>query len=161
MQSPDPKGCGNFVEAGVKTGKGVQGCASLALGFVAGSRGSNNSGQDRKVPENTETGSAPVLENGSADERQDQFHGAALVQVDVTPRGVPRPDRRLSAREAAKILGVCPHSVYTLCETGKLTFVRAHNAIRIRQADVDRFMKLREELALAPTPSGATGHKQH
>jgi len=66
----------------------------------------------------------------------------------------------LSAVEAAEQLWVCPHSVYTLCETGKLRFVRVRNAIRIAQADLDAFRSVREALGLGATPSGAARRRK-
>jgi excisionase family DNA binding protein len=111
-----------------------------------------------------------MLENRSADEASHRFLGAGLVQLEhreglsVAPPNASRtataPNQLLSAVEAAEQLGICPHSVYNLCETGKLRFVRVRNAIRIAQADLDAFRSTREALGLGPTPSGAARRRK-
>jgi len=52
-----------------------------------------------------------------------------------------RHDRSLlSVRQAAKLLGVCPATVYELCEQRKLPHFRVLNAIRIDPMAVKRFL---------------------
>ena len=52
-----------------------------------------------------------------------------------------RSDRSLlSVRQVAKLLGVCPATVYALCEQRKLPHFRVLNAIRIDPKAVKRFL---------------------
>jgi excisionase family DNA binding protein len=52
-----------------------------------------------------------------------------------------RSDRSLlSVRQVAKILGVCPATVYALCEQRKLPHFRVLNAIRVDPRAVKRFL---------------------
>jgi excisionase family DNA binding protein len=44
-------------------------------------------------------------------------------------------------REAARLLGLCPATVYKLCAGGKLRHARILNAIRIVPADLGRFVE--------------------
>jgi excisionase family DNA binding protein len=46
----------------------------------------------------------------------------------------------LSVRQVAKLLGVCPATVYALCERRKLPHFRVLNAIRIDPRAVTRFL---------------------
>jgi excisionase family DNA binding protein len=46
----------------------------------------------------------------------------------------------LSVRQVAKLLGVCPATVYALCGQRKLTHFRVLNAIRIDPRAVKRFL---------------------
>ncbi len=154
----------------VSSCRSVQISASAAFGFVAGSTRSNNPGQEPQLPENTGNGSEPLLENRSANEGERQVYGAALVQVETDPkaglplahsaRGGTTAEPLLSAVEAAKQLGVCPHSIYTLCESGKLRFVRVMNAIRIARADLEMFRSTRDMLGLGLTPSGVARRRK-
>jgi excisionase family DNA binding protein len=52
-----------------------------------------------------------------------------------------RSDRSLlSVRQVAKLLGVCPATVYALCEQRELPHFRVLNAIRIDPKAVKRFL---------------------
>ena len=44
-------------------------------------------------------------------------------------------------RDAARLLGVCPATVYKLCADGKLPHASILNAIRIVPADLARFVQ--------------------
>ena len=46
----------------------------------------------------------------------------------------------LSVRQVAKLLGVCPATVYRLCEQRKLPHFRVLNAIRIDPRDLKKFL---------------------
>ncbi len=49
----------------------------------------------------------------------------------------------LSVKEAARLLGFCPATVYKLCADGGLPHARILNAIRIVPADLARFVRER------------------
>jgi excisionase family DNA binding protein len=52
-----------------------------------------------------------------------------------------RSDRSLlSVHQVAKFLGVCPATVYALCEQGKLPHFRVLNAIRVDPREVKGFL---------------------
>jgi excisionase family DNA binding protein len=52
-----------------------------------------------------------------------------------------RSDRSLlSVRQVAKMLGVCPATVYALCGRRKLPHFRVLNSIRIDPGDLKRFL---------------------
>jgi hypothetical protein len=50
------------------------------------------------------------------------------------------PDHLLTIKDVAKILGLCPASVYKICGRGELPHVRVLNAIRIAPADLAAFI---------------------
>jgi excisionase family DNA binding protein len=52
-----------------------------------------------------------------------------------------RSDRSLlSVRQVAKLLGVCPATVYGLCDRRELPHLRILNAIRVDPRDLKEFM---------------------
>ena len=46
----------------------------------------------------------------------------------------------LSVRQVAKLLGVCPATVYRLCDRGQFPHYRVLNAIRVDPGIVKRFL---------------------
>ena len=50
-------------------------------------------------------------------------------------------ERLLSVRDVADRLGVCPRTVYELCERSQLPHVRVSNAIRIAPKDLNAFIQ--------------------
>jgi excisionase family DNA binding protein len=48
----------------------------------------------------------------------------------------------LSVRQVAKLLGVCPATVYWLCDQRKLPHFRVLNAIRVDPLAVKRFLSI-------------------
>jgi excisionase family DNA binding protein len=51
------------------------------------------------------------------------------------------PERLLSVREVADRLRVSRATVYGLCDRGELPHLRVSNAIRLRQEDVEGFVR--------------------
>jgi excisionase family DNA binding protein len=49
-------------------------------------------------------------------------------------------DNLLSVKEAAARLGLCPASIYKICQRGELPHIRVLNAIRIAPADLAAFI---------------------
>ena len=47
----------------------------------------------------------------------------------------------LSVRQVAKLLGVCPATVYALCNRGELPYFRILNAIRVDIQDVKSLLR--------------------
>jgi excisionase family DNA binding protein len=58
----------------------------------------------------------------------------------------------LSVRQVAKLLGVCPATVYALCDRRKLPHHRVLNAIRIDPADLKRFLARNRRRGLPKRP---------
>ena len=58
----------------------------------------------------------------------------------------------LSVRQVAKLLGVCPATVYALCEQRKLPHFRVLNAIRIDPRAVTRFLARSRRRGLPARP---------
>jgi excisionase family DNA binding protein len=68
------------------------------------------------------------------------FAGSLLDRI-PTNSEVGRSVRSLrSVRQVAKLLGVCPATVYALCGQRKLPHFRVLNAIRIDPRAVNRFL---------------------
>lgn len=64
-------------------------------------------------------------------------------QPDVvnTQQQVKEPNRLLKADEAAKILRLSKSGVYRLMQTGEIPVIRIHTAVRIREVDLEEFIK--------------------
>ena len=58
----------------------------------------------------------------------------------------------LSVRQVAKLLGVCPATVYALCEQRKLPHFRVLNAIRIDARDLKKFLARTRRRGLPARP---------
>ncbi len=99
------------------------------------------------MAENTGNGAGDLPGNESVDADEHRGLATALVQVDVprSERPLRADPRFLSVRQVARVLGVCPHSVYALCETGRLRCVRVLNTIRIGRADLEMFLNVRRQ----------------
>jgi excisionase family DNA binding protein len=52
----------------------------------------------------------------------------------------PEPERLLTVKQVAELLGVCPATVYRLCHSGQLPSTRLLNAIRIPRQGLLRFL---------------------
>jgi len=51
----------------------------------------------------------------------------------------------LTEREAARILNVCPRTVYSLRDAGKLSCVKFGRSVRYRIEELERFIRDSEE----------------
>jgi excisionase family DNA binding protein len=65
-------------------------------------------------------------------------------------------DRLLRIAEVAEFLGVCPATVYGICDRGELPHVRINHAIRVRPRDLEEFVatRLASTQKLDPPRSG-------
>src|SRR5205807_1201067 len=56
--------------------------------------------------------------------------------------GIPlRPETLLTVKHVAAALGVSAATIYGLCERGELGHIRVANAIRVSQADMEKFVE--------------------
>jgi len=79
------------------------------------------------------------------------FAGSLLDGVATDGEG--RSDRSLlSVRQVAKLLGVCPATVYALCDRRKLPHFRVLNAIRIDPRDLKKFLARTRRRGLPARP---------
>ena len=78
-------------------------------------------------------------------ERQEQREGRSL------PAMAAEPAVLLTVREVARRMGVCPATIYRLCERGELAHVRVGAVLRIAPADFARYLEW--------PPSGDTSRK--
>jgi excisionase family DNA binding protein len=58
----------------------------------------------------------------------------------------------LSVRQVAEVLGVCPATVYKLCDRGQLPHCRVLNAIRFAPRDLKKFLVRGRRRALPARP---------
>lgn len=69
----------------------------------------------------------------------------------------PEPDRLLTVKEAAAILGVKPGTVYLWAERGELPSYKIGALRRFRLADLDRYLEARREGPEQPTEASFRG----
>jgi excisionase family DNA binding protein len=84
-----------------------------------------------------EAGGAGAEDQGVTKRPPARSTAATLADLKVLWGG---RDRLLRVAEVAEHLGVCAATVYRLCETGELPHVRITNAIRVRPADLAKFL---------------------
>jgi excisionase family DNA binding protein len=69
-------------------------------------------------------------------------HGGALLDGLVTDDAVAQSvGKLLNVRQIAKVLGVCPATVYRLCDRRELAHYRIWNAIRVDIHDVKALLR--------------------
>ena len=113
----------------------------LAFGFVEDIHVSSNSCKDVQACANTGSVSDEKSKNVQAHASLSKDFAGSLLDGTAADGEVGRSDRSLlSVRQVAKLLGVCPATVYALCEQRKLPHFRVLNAIRIDPKAVKRFL---------------------
>ena len=112
-----------------------------AFGFVEDIHVSSNSCKDVQACANTGGVSDEKSQNVQAHASLSKDFAGSLLDGIPTDSQVGRSVRPLlSVRQVAELLGVCPATVYALCEHRKLPHFRVLNAIRIDPKAVKRFL---------------------
>ena len=113
----------------------------MAFGFVEDIHVSSNSCKDVQACANTGSVSDEKSKNVQIHASLSKDFAGSLLDG-MTVDGEDRRDDRslLSVRQVAKLLGVCPATVYALCEQRKLPHFRVLNTIRIDPKAVKRFL---------------------
>ena len=118
-----------------------RGFEPLAFGFVEDIHVSSNTCKDVQACANTGSVSDEKSKNVQIHASLSKdFAGSLLdgMTADVEASRSAHP--LLSVRQVAKLLGVCPATVYRLCDRGELPHYRVLNAIRIDPGIVKRFL---------------------
>ena len=80
------------------------------------------------------------------------FAGSLLDGVPTDSEVLRSGRPLLSVRQVAKLLGVCPATVYGLCDRGELPHFRVLNAIRVDPRDLKRFLARTRRRGLPARP---------
>jgi excisionase family DNA binding protein len=117
-------------------------CEPLACEFVEDIHVSSNSCKDVQACANT---------GSVSDEKGKNVQIHASLSKDCAgslPDGVATDDealrsvgKPLTVRQVAKVLGVCPATVYGLCDRGELPHYRVRHAIRVALMDVTAMLQ--------------------
>jgi excisionase family DNA binding protein len=130
----------------------------VAFGFVEDIHVSSNSCKDVQACANTGSVSDEKSQNVQAHASSSKdFAGSLLDGIQPTepptPAGSlldsPTKDdeairsvgKLLTVRQVAKVLGMCPATIYRLCERGELAHYRIHHAIRVDPMEVKSMLQ--------------------
>ena len=113
----------------------------MAFGFVEDIHVSSNTCKDVQACANTGSVSDEKSKNVQIHASLSKDFAGSLLNG-MTADGEDGRSHRslLSVRQVAKLLGVCPATVYALCERGDLPHYRMLNAIRVDPGCVKRFL---------------------
>jgi excisionase family DNA binding protein len=113
----------------------------VAFGFVEDIHVSSNSCRDVQACANTGSVSDEKSKNVQIHASLSKEFAGSLLDGMAMDSEVLRFGRPLlSVRQVAKLLGVCPATVYRLCDRGELPQFRVLNAIRVDPRDLKEFM---------------------
>ena len=113
----------------------------VAFGFVEDIHVSSNSCKDVQACANTGSVSDEKSKNVQIHASLSKnFAGSLLDGMAADGEDGRSAHPLLSVRQVAKLLGVCPATVYALCEQRKLPHFRVLNAIRVDPKAVKRFL---------------------
>jgi excisionase family DNA binding protein len=113
----------------------------VAFGFVEDIHVSSNTCKNVQACASTGSVSDEKSKNVQAHASSSKDLAGSLLDGMAADGEDGRSDRSLlSVRQVAKLLGVCPATVYRLCDQRKLPHFRVMNAIRIDPGTVKRFL---------------------
>ena len=113
----------------------------MAFGFVEDIHVSSNSCKDVQACANTGSVSDEKSKNVQIHASLSKDFAGSLLDGMAVDSEVGRSGRSLlSVRQVAKLLGVCPATVYRLCERGEIPHYRVLNAIRVDPGDLKNFL---------------------
>jgi excisionase family DNA binding protein len=114
----------------------------VAFGFVEDIHVSSNTCRDVQACANTGSVSDEKSKNVQihASLRKD-FAGSLLDGVATDDEALRSVGKLLTVRQVAKVLGVCPATVYGLCDRGELPHYRVRNAIRVDVMEIKAMLQ--------------------
>ena len=113
----------------------------MAFGFVEDIHVSSNTCKDVQACANTGSVSDEKSQNVQDHASLSKDFAGSLMDGMEADGEDGRSDRSLlSVRQVSKTLGVCPATVYRLCEQRQLPHFRVLNAIRIDPRDLKKFL---------------------
>jgi len=113
----------------------------VAFGFVEDIHVSSNTCKDVQARANTGSVSDEKSKNVQIHASLSKDFAGSLLDGMTADGGDGRFARSLlSVRQVARLLGVCPATVYALCGQRKLPHFRVLNAIRIDAVDLKAFL---------------------
>jgi excisionase family DNA binding protein len=122
----------------------------VAFGFVEDIHVSSNTCKDVQACGNTGSVSDEKSQNVRIHASLSKDLAGSLLDGMQTDSEVLRSGRSLlSVRQVAKLLGVCPATVYMLCDRRELPHLRVLNAIRVDPRDLKEFMARARETSSA------------
>ena len=125
----------------------------MAFGFVEDIHVSSNTCKDVQACANTGSVSDEKSKNVQTHAGLSKDLAGSLLDRLPADSEVGRSARPLlSVRQVAKLLGVCPATVYGLCGRGKLPHFRVLNAIRIDPRDLKKFLARTRRRGLPARP---------
>ena len=125
----------------------------VAFGFVEDIHVSSNTCKDVQACADTGSVSDEKSQNVQAHASSSKDSSGSLLDRMTTDGEVGRSGRSLlSVRQVAELLGVCPATVYALCDRRKLPHFRVLNAIRIDPRAVKRFLARTRRRGLPARP---------
>ena len=132
----------------------------MAFGFVEDIHVSSNTCKDVQACANTGSVSDEKSKNVQAHASLSKDLAGSLLDGTAADGEDGRSDRSLlSVRKVASLLGVCPATVYRLCDRGMLPHFRVLNAIRVDPHAVKRFLaEARRRPSIKRRSRGRTGN---
>jgi len=125
----------------------------VAFGFVEDIHVSSNTCKDVQACANTGSVSDEKSKNVQIHASLSKNFAGSLLDGTAADGEDGRSARSLlSVRQVAKLLGVCPATVYALCEQRKLPHFRVLNAIRIDARDLKKFLARTRRRGLPARP---------
>jgi excisionase family DNA binding protein len=114
--------------------KDVQACANT--GSVSDEKGKNV-----QIHASLSKNFAGSLLDGVPPTEPTPLGGSLLAGPPSDDEAVRLVGKLLTVRQVAKVLGVCPATVYRLCERGELAHYRVHHAIRVDPMEVKAMLQ--------------------
>ena len=114
----------------------------MAFGFVEDIHVSSNTCKDVQACANTGSVSDEKSKNVQIHASLSKdFAGSLLDGTAADDEALRSVGKLLTVRQVAKLLGMCPATVYRLCDRGELPHYRVRNAIRVDLAGVKAMLQ--------------------
>jgi excisionase family DNA binding protein len=114
----------------------------VAFGFVEDIHVSSNTCKDVQACANTGSASDEKSKDVQAHASLSKDLAGSLLDGPLSDdEAVRSVGKLLTVRQVAKVLGMCPATVYGLCERGELAHYRVRHAIRVDPMDVKAMLQ--------------------